>query len=468
MTSGEPNSGRFDGPLRFRRSPGRPQAAPGSASEGERSPVWAAFECLALIYALLIFCGIAQFSQPPDPTALQESSPIAFYSNLFILSVFGLLVFFNRRKGADFLPFSRLLLLFLAIAAFSALWSLLPGVTLRRVGTLVTTILVAVYFVMRWDFRESVAIIGHALLVVAGLSILAVVLLPQYGITQPEPGGTDIDIVGTWKGVLPHKNSLGWICTAGVQVYAWRFLVERDRRLRHAACVLLFMFMAAETRSSTALITIILSVSLIAMLNTRSRAGVGQLALEWAVIGSGVLALAVVLLNPGDVMALLGKSADMTGRIPLWRDLLVSVEKRPLLGYGYGAFWVDLNPERARIWALNPWQPPDAHNAYLEITLQLGIIGATTATMLLLTATKRAFAWCKEGQAQWAIYVATFLAVYIVTNVDETELFRGGDFHCFVLAFCYFTLIRAKRRAATADPAEAAQPRRTALQRLPS
>jgi O-antigen ligase len=297
---------------------------------------------------------------------------------------------------------------------------------------------------------------------VVALSVLAVILMPQYGLTQALATGTDIDIVGTWKGVLPHKNSLGWICTAGVQVYAWRFLTERDRRLRHAACVAFFMFVAAETRSSTALITIILSIVLIAVLNTRSRRGIGQAALEWCVVGGTVLLLSIVLLNPGDVMALLGKSADMTGRIPLWRDILVSIEKRPLLGYGYGTFWVDQNDERARIWALNPWQPPDAHNAYLEMTLQLGILGAGTATVLLLVATKRAIDWCKEAEAQWAIYVATFLVVYVVTNVDETQLFRGGDFHCFVLSFCYFTLIRAKQRRAAADPAP---PRRPALDR---
>jgi O-antigen ligase len=156
----------------------------------------------------------------------------------------------------------------------------------------------------------------------------------------------------------------------------------------------------------------------------------------------------------------------MTGRIPLWRDVLVSIEKHPLLGYGYGTFWIEQNPERARIWALNPWTPPDAHNAYLETTLQLGLIGAGIATLLLLVATKRALDWCKDDRAKWAIYVATFLAVYVVTNVDETQLFRGGDFHCFMLCFCYFTLIRAKqgRASGTVAPSET-RPARPALQR---
>jgi hypothetical protein len=75
--------------------------------------------------------------------------------------------------------------------------------------------------------------------------------------------------------------------------------------------------------------------------------------------------------------------------------------------------------------------------------------------------------WCKDGRMQWAIYVATFLTVYVVTNVDETQLFRGSDFHCFMLSFCYFTLIQAKqRRAAAAAAKSTAETRPPALERI--
>jgi hypothetical protein len=279
MTTDQPDSGRFDGPLRFRRSSERHverQERPVEGGPaGPRSSVGLALEYVILIYAVLIFAGIALFGQDPDPTAIQESNPLTFYSNLLFLGFFGVLTFVNLKKTGDFLPYSHLLMLFLAIALFSTLWSVLPGVTLRRVGTLITTILVAAYLVMRFDFRKALAIIGQGTLVVVVLSVLAVFLMPHYGLTQALSTGTDIDIVGTWKGVLPHKNSLGWICTAGVQIYAWRFLVEREKRSRHAACLALFMFVAAETRSSTALITIILSIALVAVLNTRSRRGIG-------------------------------------------------------------------------------------------------------------------------------------------------------------------------------------------------
>jgi exopolysaccharide production protein ExoQ len=140
---------------------------------------------------------------------------------------------------------------------------------------------------------------------------------------------------------------------------------------------------------------------------------------------------------------LLGKNATLTGRVPLWHSLLGSIARRPLLGYGYGTFWLNTNPEMIRIWLLNPWQPPDAHDAYLELALSLGIVGASIATLLLVVVTARALSLCRQPHARWAIYVATYLIVYIVTNVDETQIFRGGDLNCFLLAFCYFTVLRA-------------------------
>ena len=64
-------------------------------------------------------------------------------------------------------------------------------------------------------------------------------------------------------------------------------------------------------------------------------------------VGAGVIAL-LVLLSPEVRSAaadtvLLGRSTD-TDRSPIWRDCLEYVAARPLLGYGYNAFWADVLP----------------------------------------------------------------------------------------------------------------------------
>jgi len=149
---------------------------------------------------------------------------------------------------------------------------------------------------------------------------------------------------------------------------------------------------------------------------------------------------------------------------PRRNRLLHPIAERPLLGYGYGAFWLLTNPEVQRIWQLNPWMPPDAHNAFFGITLELGLVGLVLATLTVGVATVRALAMCKRPDAPWAIFAATYLVVYLITNLDETAFFRGNDIHCALVIFCYFTTLRAtlaaKRQALAAT--------RTGVNRAPA
>jgi O-antigen ligase len=419
-------------------------------------------EHLVLMYAVLVLCGIATFGQPEDLTGSASSNALNTYSNALFLGLFGLLTVINFRKTADFLPSSHVLIAFLALAAFSIMWSVDPALTIRRVGSLGTTLLISVYLTWRFDFAKALSIVGHGLLLVVVLSILTVIFLPSIGITQY--ANNNDELVGTWKGVTSAKNSLGWVCIAGLQIYAWRFMVEPGKRLRHGVALALFLFVAAETRSATALIGIVLSIFILGMLSLRRWQSPKRIALEWVVLGSVGLAVFAISLAPGDVLGLLGKNTDLTGRVPLWTTLVDSIRQRPLLGYGYGAFWQNGNPEMMRVWSLNPWQPPNAHNGYFDVMLDLGVAGLVLAITLLLGSAKRALFWCKQPDASWAIYVGCMVIVFIVTCLDETVFLRGGDLFCLLVSFCYFTLIRAKqRRLATAEPA--GEPGRPALPR---
>ncbi len=68
-----------------------------------------------------------------------------------------------------------------------------------------------------------------------------------------------------------------------------------------------------------------------------------------------------------------GKSANMSDRTHIW-EVLLSVPINPLLGTGYQSFW--LGPRVAWVWArLNGDNVMEAHNGYLAIYLELGLIG---------------------------------------------------------------------------------------------
>ena len=56
----------------------------------------------------------------------------------------------------------------------------------------------------------------------------------------------------------------------------------------------------------------------------------------------GALSVAAVMIvaTPDLLFSLLGKDATLTGRTGIWSAVIDSIAKRPLLGYGYQAFWL--------------------------------------------------------------------------------------------------------------------------------
>ena len=66
-----------------------------------------------------------------------------------------------------------------------------------------------------------------------------------------------------------------------------------------------------------------------------------------------------------------GRDPTLTDRTKIWH-LLLSMHTNPLLGTGYESFW--LGPRLVKIWQrFGPIN--EAHNGYLEVYLNLGLIG---------------------------------------------------------------------------------------------
>jgi exopolysaccharide production protein ExoQ len=69
------------------------------------------------------------------------------------------------------------------------------------------------------------------------------------------------------------------------------------------------------------------------------------------------------------------ESETLSGRAFIWPEVMYYVSRRPWLGYGYESFWTP-----GRIDAISDdlgWGLREAHNAYLEILLSLGLVGLT-------------------------------------------------------------------------------------------
>jgi exopolysaccharide production protein ExoQ len=156
------------------------------------------------------------------------------------------------------------------------------------------------------------------------------------------------------------------------------------------------------------------AVGLVFLLLTKSRASCAGLAISlvvvWLVaapprarelaalaVGIAISTLALAAsLSRADVAdgmldaVMLGRqeqSEGLTGRVPLWNELIDYVKKRPLQGYGYMAFWNDKQIDAVS--ADQDWTLREAHNGYLETVLGVGLIGGVILLIGVLGGLRR-------------------------------------------------------------------------------
>jgi O-antigen ligase len=196
------------------------------------------------------------------------------------------------------------------------------------------------------------------------------------------------------------------------------------------------MLLAAH---SVSLYVTALSVCLgIASLLLIARNGLMRLPLALLSIWFAALVIVVFVSDPAMVTTLLGRDPTLTKRTVIWAFALQMIEARPLLGYGYGVFW-DSVGSVARV--------VNAHNGYLTVILDLGVLGA-----ILLFALLARVSWqCCSVVLSSPVFVATWPAAVLlglmVNNLTEAELFSPNGVQWCLLVIVAGICQKAKRPA---------------------
>jgi O-antigen ligase len=118
------------------------------------------------------------------------------------------------------------------------------------------------------------------------------------------------------------------------------------------------------------------------------------------------------------VTELMGRNASLTGRVKIWGLSLASIALKPILGYGYSAFW-PASAEAMRIDVAINWTVPHAHDAYIELALELGLVGLGLYVAAYLVAMKRAALYMRMergNSAKWPLVYLCFVLLYSFTE----------------------------------------------------
>jgi len=323
----------------------------------------------------------------------------------------------------------------------SAAWSDFPGHGLTRwvrgVGDLAMALVIATDPQPTAALRRFFSRVGFILLPV---SILLLKYYPSLGHVY------DLWGENTNTGVTTNKNMLGvmtFALTLGAFWQVLRLLRNKDepnrkRRLLAQGFLLYFglaLLFTAHSATSGACFTLgaglMIATSL--PLFTRRPAAVHALVLA-ILLGGG---LVVLLGGKGAAASAVGRNADFTGRTEVW-ELLFPMAPNPIVGAGFENFW--FGPRLENLWRIYPGVN-EAHDGYLEVYLNLGLVGVGMIFLILIQGYRRAVDAFRRNPALGSLLVAYILssAIYSITEAG----FRMLDPIWFCLILSSFAASRA-------------------------
>ncbi|TPN89774.1 O-antigen ligase family protein [Mesorhizobium sp. CU2] len=376
-------------------------------------------------------------------------SMIAFaYSSLFgqvlILAYYAVwlpLIFVDYRRFTWKLSSAWLPILFAAYVCFSVFWSQAAGIS-ARAAVQYSSHLVCAYVAAR-TINVRTLVVG---------SLIGIFFVLLYSLKVGAYALDTMDGTFNFVGAFSSKNQVGLFASLGVFFYLVFIGFYRRNWLGFlwtAPIILLSLYSLAIAHSATSVAALPAGLGIAALLSMSKILSLRYRRVIF-VVGSGALVASVVAaLNAGLfdlLLGLFGKDSTLTGRTYLWEQGWAAAQQRPLLGYGYAAYWVQGFADPERLWVefyISTRTGFHFHNTYVEALVELGFIGVTMLALIILISF-----WghiSKVVFGDWradSVVLAGAMALLLLRSFFEVEVLPPFVVGSFLMYFCFFKRTR--------------------------
>ncbi len=329
----------------------------------------------------------------------------AIMAALFAISLV-LVVRARHRWRLTSLPLPLLVFVVLTIASIA--WSDYRQWSVAAAIATFATVTGAFALALTFTLPQLIRFMGHALRIILLASILfelAVSIFVRHGFI---PWWTHYSVVhpaddwsrdvlfkdGKIQGIMGNSDLLGFVALLGVIVFGIELASRSVNRVVSILFLALAVIEVGLTRSATVLVAgaVVLVCAVVLVLIRRAktpsgRRGVWVTSLIVVVIG----AIGVAVLHAPLVKAL-GKTSTFTGRTGIWSAVIRLAEQRPVAGWGWMSYWVPhVAPYDISAFRIGGVQYLQAHEAWLDLWVQLGIIGVVVFAALAVSALVRSW-----------------------------------------------------------------------------
>ena len=295
------------------------------------------------------------------------------------------------------LPLAALLVLM----GLSAFWSNYQLISLAAFGVQLATTIVAVFFAIQFDWRQLLNVFANTIRLILLLSLIIELgaaitgpIKPPFanfeGDTPPAPAywwvQGNLFSSDRIQGFVGNANLIAFVAVLGLFVFFVEYLVSaRKQTIAIASMIGSAAFIAlAKSASMWAALLIVVIAAIVAMV-AEGKPRPTRHKVYRATLWSSLFGLFLVAVYWVEITDLLGKSSDASGRFFIWQTVWQLVQERWLVGWGWISHWIPGVAPYEGLIVIENVPHFHAHNAFLDMWLQLGIVGLLVFVWLLWT-----------------------------------------------------------------------------------
>lgn len=382
-------------------------------------------ESILWILVLTFYSGAIIGLTFADAAAL-DSGESPFARSLWFFT-YGLVLFlgvFRLPHIIRLASFNPLIILCVLWCGLSVMWSIDPGVSMRRAIALTMTTFAGFAFAARYDWNEMVQHIAVVALLLCVITLVSVLLNPTRGIMQEiHPGA--------WRGPWVEKNQLGGIMTKCFAVALCAFAMRPQRAWLWIPVGVFCFALVLLSTSKTSLLASMACFGFFIALRIFRRFPFLRIIVMFGFLSVVTLIVSVLLIDPVFAFGLIGKDPSLTGRTDIWALLIEAVSQKFWLGYGYGVYWLDPLGPSYHIRSVLEWTVPTAHNGWFDAWLSAGFVIVAMFGLLLVMTVMMALSRIKHGgvETYWVVLCMFF---FITFSLSESTILQQNDLSWFL------------------------------------
>lgn len=326
------------------------------------------------------------------------------------------------------LPIS--LLAFLGWSVVSLVWSSYQWATAGGLVYLAAFTVVGVFVALSRDSIQVVRAFGDVLRFVLVVSLVVEVfagLVMQGPIPVLGVKGQIADLLPI-SGIVSTRNQLGLVAIVGAITFATQARTRSVSRLNGIASLavagvcILFTFSPVVYGAA-----ILVGIAAVVLYGIRRVPAPGRPALQIVILVVAAVVAVVTWFLRSPIIALFNASGVLNYRIGLWRQIFSFIQINFLQGWGWMGPWRTDIPPYSGLVASGDRPTGTALNAFLDVWLQLGLVGLILFIGLVGIAFTRS--WLLAGRRRSVVYAwpaATLVGLIVMSLAESSTLAEFG------------------------------------------